>query len=314
MRVGRWILCFILIGTTGVCAQEAERKGTPPTLENVAYGPYERNVLDFWRAESDVPAPVLIFIHGGGFASGNKRRVRGNAVVETCLEKAFHLRRLITGLKILRPYRIFCAMRRVRCSLSDTMPRRGMSIPNASLLMVALPVRGLRFGWLFTMIWPIPIVKIPCFDNLRALWRRDFSMVSFPMIFYNGSLCSVCLLRIFIPRNVSFYGLATFDEAETEKGKQIRADVDMRGLITKDDPPVFLFCSQRGGVPQNRGHYVHHPKHAIAIKERCDEAGVEVEMYLPKMGSPPPGNVNQAMLAFFFKHLNVGAGLKPAQN
>ena len=88
----------------------------------------------------------------------------------------------------------------------------------------------------------------------------------------------------------------------------------MRGLITSDDPPVFLFCSHAGGVPQNRGHYVHHPKHAIAIKERCDEAGVEVEMYLPKMGSPPPGNTNQAMLAFFFKHLNVGAGLKPAQN
>ena len=65
MRVERWILCFIFIGATGVCAQEAERKGSPPTLENVAYGPHERNVLDFWRAESDAPAPVLIFIHGG---------------------------------------------------------------------------------------------------------------------------------------------------------------------------------------------------------------------------------------------------------
>ena len=169
MHVGRWILGFILIGITGVCAQDAERKGTPPTLENVAYGPYERNVLDFWRAESDAPAPVLIFIHGGGFVGGNKRSVRGNVIVETCWKRAFHLRRLTTGLEILRPYRIFCAMRRVRCSLSDTMPRRGTSIPRESLLMAVLPVRGRRCGWRFTMIWPIPIVKIPCFANLRAL-------------------------------------------------------------------------------------------------------------------------------------------------
>ena len=87
MRVRRWFLCVILIGATGVYAQDAKRKGTPPTLENVAYGPYERNVLDFWGAESDAPAPVLIFIHGGGFASGDKRNVRGNVVVEACLEK-----------------------------------------------------------------------------------------------------------------------------------------------------------------------------------------------------------------------------------
>ena len=109
----------------------------------------------------------------------------------------------------------------------------------------------------------------------------------------------------FYLRDASFYGLATYSETETEKGKQVRADVDMRGLITKDDPPVFLFSGQAGGVPENRNHYVHHPKHSIAIKERCDEAGVEVEMYLPKMGSPPPGNADRAMLTFFFQHLKV---------
>jgi len=106
MRVGRWILCFILFGATGVYAQEAERKGTPPTLENVAYGPYERNVLDFWRAESDVPAPVLIFIHGGGFVNGDKRSVRGNVIVEACLEKgvsfaAINYRLMLRSFKYL---------------------------------------------------------------------------------------------------------------------------------------------------------------------------------------------------------------------
>jgi acetyl esterase/lipase len=44
----------------------------PPTFENVKYGPHERNVLDFWQAESKQPAPMLVSIHGGGFVAGNK--------------------------------------------------------------------------------------------------------------------------------------------------------------------------------------------------------------------------------------------------
>jgi acetyl esterase/lipase len=44
----------------------------PPTKANVSYGPHARNVLDFWQAKSDQPAPLLVSIHGGGFVSGNK--------------------------------------------------------------------------------------------------------------------------------------------------------------------------------------------------------------------------------------------------
>jgi acetyl esterase len=43
-----------------------------PTFANVAYGPHERNVLDFWQAKSEQPTPVLVSIHGGGFVAGNK--------------------------------------------------------------------------------------------------------------------------------------------------------------------------------------------------------------------------------------------------
>ena len=36
------------------------------------YGYFERNKLDFFQPSSDVPTPLVIMIHGGGFASGSK--------------------------------------------------------------------------------------------------------------------------------------------------------------------------------------------------------------------------------------------------
>jgi len=34
-----------------------------PTRAEVAYGGHERQVLDFWRAESEEPTPVAFVIH-----------------------------------------------------------------------------------------------------------------------------------------------------------------------------------------------------------------------------------------------------------
>ncbi len=46
-----------------------------PTFSEVRYGPHERNVLDFWKADSDQPTPFVLTIHGGGWMSGEKERV-----------------------------------------------------------------------------------------------------------------------------------------------------------------------------------------------------------------------------------------------
>jgi hypothetical protein len=46
-----------------------------PTLSEVAYGPHERNVLDFWKAKSDKPTPLAFVIHGGGWKNGSKERL-----------------------------------------------------------------------------------------------------------------------------------------------------------------------------------------------------------------------------------------------
>ena len=46
-----------------------------PTLSEVRYGEHERHVLDFWKAPSDAPTPLVFVIHGGGWSGGSKERL-----------------------------------------------------------------------------------------------------------------------------------------------------------------------------------------------------------------------------------------------
>src|SRR5258707_1274963 len=61
-----------------------------PTWENVSYGPHKNHVLDFWQAKADRPAPLVVFIHGGGFVGGDKGKVRGTPLVRQCLDRGVH--------------------------------------------------------------------------------------------------------------------------------------------------------------------------------------------------------------------------------
>jgi len=61
-------------------ATPAPPAGPAPTLANVPYGPHERQVLDFYKAESAKPTPVLFFIHGGGWVAGDKAGRSGPGV------------------------------------------------------------------------------------------------------------------------------------------------------------------------------------------------------------------------------------------
>lgn len=52
-------------------------KMIPPTMVNVPYGDDKMQVLDFWKAVSDKPTPLVIFIHGGAWCANDKDKVTG---------------------------------------------------------------------------------------------------------------------------------------------------------------------------------------------------------------------------------------------
>ena len=50
----------------------APRYSVPPTYANIPYGTHERQVLDFFKADTSEPAPLVVHIHGGGWVNGDK--------------------------------------------------------------------------------------------------------------------------------------------------------------------------------------------------------------------------------------------------
>src|SRR5262249_41628078 len=56
-----------------------------PDVANARYGPHQRHVLDLWKAKSDRPTPLVVFIHGGGFRGGDKKNL-SPVLLNLCLK------------------------------------------------------------------------------------------------------------------------------------------------------------------------------------------------------------------------------------
>jgi hypothetical protein len=93
------------------------------------------------------------------------------------------------------------------------------------------------------------------------------------------------------------------EELRGPAGVKVRADVDMLGLITKDDPPVFLTAVTSHEKLQSLGDVYHTPQHSREIKKRCDEVGVPAVLKVvndsPGQQSAPDANP----IDFLLSHL-----------
>lgn len=71
MKILARMICGFFPPVLSLLAAEPKPRPTP-TLANVRYGEHERQALDFWRASSSTPTPLVFHIHGGGWVNGNK--------------------------------------------------------------------------------------------------------------------------------------------------------------------------------------------------------------------------------------------------
>ena len=281
-----------------------------PTVVDEKYGPHERNVLDFWKASSSTPTPLVVFIHGGGFTSGDKSKVAGDKLIQECLDAG------VSFAAINYRYRTTAPIQDVLrdCARAVQYLRFKATDWNIDATRVATYGGSAGAG---TSLW------LAFHDDLADPQNSDPVLRQSTRIACAGSTAGqfsydiVQWVEAFgedaaerfgdTEAAPMFYGFKTHDELTSEKGIKIRSDCDMLGLISKGDAPVFLTCNRPADPIEDRGAYLHHPKHSKMIYDRCCQLGVEAVADLPGFQIKPPADGPGSLRDFLFANLKVPA-------
>jgi alpha/beta hydrolase fold len=280
----------------------------PPTIADVDYGPHDRNVLDFWQAKSDKPTPVVVFIHGGGFVSGDKSKARDNENIKSYLDAG------VSFAAINYRYRTTAPIQDVLrdCARAIQFIRSKSNEWNIDKSRIGSFGGSAGAG---TSLWLAFHDDLADRDNPDLVLRESTRITCVAATSTQFSYDIMLWSKLFGEENAQkygegkdlpgFYGLKSMEELDSPLGQKIRADCDMLGLITKEDAPVFLSVSRSAGPIANRGDYLHHPKHSQAVYDRCREVGVPVIAEISGLQISPPTDGPTSQLDFFLKYLKA---------
>ena len=144
-RVVTWLSrpwCYLTAAiflALALTVQTSKAAGPPPTIENIAYGPHERNKLDLWQAPSNSPTPLLIFIHGGGFVMGDKSSCRSMPAIAQCLDAGVSFAAINYRFRNQCRCKKSSGMRHVPCNTSAVVPKNLTSTLIESLRTAVQP-------------------------------------------------------------------------------------------------------------------------------------------------------------------------------
>jgi acetyl esterase/lipase len=288
-------------------AKRAAGTEIKPDHADVSYGPHANNKLDLWLAKSDKPTPLVVFIHGGGFVGGDKSGANP-AAVKQCLNAGvsfasinYRFRTEVPINTVLRDSARAIQFLRYKADEYKLDKSRVAAFGGSAGAGTSL--------WLaFHDDLADPKADDPVLRESTRLMAAASTagQATYDILKWRDVLGSDEAMR-FYPEETwpGFYGLSTLDEVRGERGKALRADVDMLGLISRDDPPVWLAASDRHDGLENKGDTNHTPKHSEAVKKRCDEVGVPCVL---KVGDAAAvGGSEQSPVDFLVKHVRPAA-------
>ena len=302
------LLCFFE-SHTAIAADakpKAERKSKAPAkpapdLANEKYGPHERNVLDLWKAKSDSPTPLVVFIHGGGFRAGSKEQV-STAMLDGLLKN---------GISVMA----------INYRLSPEVSFPAHYLDSA---------RSIQYARLHAKEWNLDPKRIGATGGSAgagtSLWigfHDDLAnpKSSDPVLRESTRLSCMAVMGAqssYDPRTIKewvgeaaskhpalqgFYGLKD-DELDTPKAHKLYEGASAINFLTRDDPPVYAFYSEaRGPLPPDAkpGQGIHHIHFGLKLKEQMDKLHIECVVRHRDEGA----NQDLEAVEFFTKHLRA---------
>jgi acetyl esterase len=300
----RPLMCALLVWLLGVIpagAQQQRRNDNKPEpdLANVKYGEHERNVLDLWKAESKTPAPLVVYIHGGGFRGGSKESLNAG-LLQGCLQAGISVMAINYRLspEVHFPAHYHDSGRAIQFARAHAQEW------NIDPQRLAATGGSAGAGTSLWLAFHEDLAKPDSSDPIaRQSTRLNCVAVQGAQSTYDPRV----IQRVVggraheHPALEGFFGLAE-DELNTEKAFARYEAASPINHLTKDDPPVYAFYSEpRGPLPEDArpGQGIHHIYFGTYLKERMDKLEIECVVRHRDEGANP----TDEMLEFFKRHL-----------
>jgi acetyl esterase/lipase len=295
--------CLVLVAP--VSAQQEKPK---PDVADAKYGPHERNVLDLWKAKSDKPTPLVVFIHGGGFRAGDKGQV-SPGLLNGCLKEGISVASINYRLsqQAAFPAPMHDGARAIQFLRSkagewNLDPKRVAASGGSAGAGISLWV-----GFHDDMADPKSDDPVARQSTRLTCMAVNGAQASYDPRWIKEKIGGKAHEH---PALLPFYGLKP-EEADTPKAHKLYEQAAPINYINAGDPPVFLFYNEpKGPLPDDArpGQGIHHPKFGEALKEKLDPLKIECIVRHADDYKARGGNATADTIEFFKKYL----GKKPS--
>jgi acetyl esterase len=270
-------LLALCLAASPAHGQKGKKDGPkpPPDLVAVKYGPHERNVLDLWKAKSEKPTPLVIFIHGGGFRGGDKSNINP-ILLRHCLESGISVAALNYRLSQHAPFPApmhdsarAVQLLRARAKEWNLDPTRFGATGGSAGAGISL--------WLgFHDDLADPKSADPV--------ARQSTRLTCMAVFGAQSSYDPRFIKKVIggrahehPALLPFYGIKA-DEIDSPRAYRLYEEASPLTHVSAGDAPVWMFYNEpKGPLPEDAkpGQGIHHPRFGEALKEKLDPLKIE---------------------------------------
>jgi acetyl esterase/lipase len=289
-------MALLLSHSPLVAADDA--KPTAPTHSDVAYGPHERNVLDFWQAEGDGPRPLLVYIHGGGWTGGDKQQKP--EAIWPWLKKGISYAAInyrLTGEAPL-PAPVHDAARAIQFLRTKAAE---WNIRTDRIALTGGSAGACTSMWLLLHDdLADPDAKDPV---LRESTRVCAAAVSAGQTSIDPKVIEPWLgPNVLKHRMINMaVGEPTIEGAlaNYDKHRELYVEFSPYNHLDGKDPPLFMTYGPKMKLPsEDAGHGIHHPVYGVKLKEKADAAGHECYLLIPGFSKPDKyANANEFLAA-----------------
>ena len=268
-------------------------RGVRATFENEKYGSHERNNFDIWLADSELPTPLVIYIHGGGFTGGDKSKYYSSEDLVRFLDAGVSVATINYRFMNEAPYGILASLNDSKRCLQYI--RHNSKKYNIDKKRIACSGGSAGAG---TALWLAFSDDMAATENTDPVFHES-TRITCAGAFATQSTYDICkwVDIIGLPKEKApdeireigrAFGIKSASANDLINHKEIRNSLDFLEKMNEKSSPFFVYNKQAGGFPTNQDELNHHPFHARALKEKAEKVGVEAIVYAPEIGIVDP--------------------------